>query len=109
VLEAEGARARDLAAEGVGVEGHAHGLPADGLVLEVDLEFGREARPGDSEMRASPSSTVTGASTSIARRGAACSIVPAQSTRKRNGAEEPSMTGTSSASSSTIRLSIWAP
>ena len=49
--------------------------------------------------------TVTAFSTLMARRGASCSTIPAQSSRKTQGAARPSMTGTSGPSISITALS----
>ncbi len=52
-----------------------------------------------------PSSRTTGLHTRIARRGASCATIPAQSIRNTKGSELPSMMGSSGPLTSTTTLS----
>ena len=68
-------------------------------------------KPSNGSKRAnfSPSRTSTGFLTRMKRFGAPCSRMPADCTRKTNGAALPSMMGTSSAERSTKQLSMPSP
>ena len=84
--EREGAGRGDLVAEAVGGSRSVKRLPADrGGGKSIDSSMREPGAAGAQFGNASPSVTRTGRRISITRRGASCSTVPAQSSRKTRG------------------------